>query len=166
MELTIEPVRGHLQIDDARLVFKNFEGRREQYNDEGDRNFAIVIPTDEMKDALVAAGWNVTIKAPRTPEEDPFMYLKVKVRFNMYGPTAYLNSNGNPRTLDEGTIGMLDHIKLARVDLDIRPYDWNHGGRSGRTAYLERIHAVQGFDHVDRFAAMYPELNGNGSLPF
>lgn len=165
MELTIEPIRGHLQIDDAKLLFRNFEGRKEDYNDEGDRNFAILIPTKEMADGLMDAGWNVTIKAPREPGDEPFMYLKVKVRFNMYGPSVYLNSNNNPRVLTEETVGQLDYIKLARVDLDIRPYDWTYRGRTGRTAYLERIHVVQGFDNTDRFAAMYPELHNGDTLP-
>lgn len=166
MELTIEPIRGHLQIDDARLARRNFEGREEGYNAKGDRNFLLVIPTQEMADALIEAGWNVKIKAPTVPDEEPFRFLKVKVGFNMYGPSVYLNSNGNARALTEETVGQLDYIKLARVDLDIRPHDWNRGGRSGRTAWLERIHVVQGFDRTDRFAAMYPELNGGEKLPF
>ena len=161
MELTIEPIRGHLQIDDASICWRNFEGRAEGYTNAGDRNFTLIIPTQEMAEALIDAGWNVSIKAPRTPDEEPFRCMKVKVRFSMYGPNAYLNSNGIPRTLTEETIGMLDHIKLAKVDLDIRPHDWTYGNRSGRTAYLERIHVVQGIDHHDRFAAMYPELRAN-----
>lgn len=163
MELTIEPIRGHLQMDDARLIFRNFEGRGDQYNREGDRNFAVIIPTQEMANALIDAGWNVTIKTPNAPGEEPFMYLKVKVAFNAYGPSVYLNSAGNPRTLTAETVGMLDKINLARVDLDIRPYDWTYANRSGRTAYLERIHVVQ---ELDRFAARYAEMGDDQKLPF
>ncbi|MBR5862190.1 MAG: hypothetical protein IKZ08_02575 [Bacteroidales bacterium] len=160
MELTFAP-RGHLQIDDARIIFRNFEGRGDQYNREGERNFAVIIPTQEMAGALADAGWNVTIRAPREPGEEPFMFLKVKVNYyDNFGPVAYLNSAGNVRKLDEESIGILDKIELARVDMDIRPHDWNYAGRSGRTARLDKIHVIQ---ELDRFAARYAE---GDPLPF
>lgn len=43
MKIVFAP-RGILQMDDARLTFRNFAGRGEQYNQEGNRNFAVVIP--------------------------------------------------------------------------------------------------------------------------
>ena len=32
-----------LVIDNARLIFKNFSGKGDNYNREGDRNFAVII---------------------------------------------------------------------------------------------------------------------------
>ena len=43
MKLTFAP-RNILQIDDARICFRNFTGKRTDFNNEGDRNFAFVIP--------------------------------------------------------------------------------------------------------------------------
>ena len=54
---------GVVQFNDARIVYRNFSGVGNAYNREGDRNFAIVIPDDEAKDALLSEGWNVKIKA-------------------------------------------------------------------------------------------------------
>ena len=82
MNVTFAP-RGILQIDDARIIYRNFSGKGSQYNREGDRNFAVVIPNTEIADALVEAGWNVKIKAPRDDDDTPFMYLPVKVKFNI-----------------------------------------------------------------------------------
>lgn len=154
MQLTIGP-RGILQIDDARIVYRNFEGRGDKFNREGDRNFAVVIPDKEIADVLVSEGWNVKVKPPRDEDDDPFMFLPVKVKFNDRGPNAYLQTGARMNRLDEDSIACLDNIDIASVDLDIRPYDWTlSDGKSGRSAYLQSIKVVQ---DVDRFAAAYED---------
>ena len=77
-----------LQIEDARIIYRNFSGVATKYNREGDRNFAVIIPTDEIKDILIKDGWNVKIKPPREEDESPFMYMPVKIKFNSRGPAA------------------------------------------------------------------------------
>lgn len=149
MELTFAP-RGILQIDDARIVYRNFSGEPSKYNREGDRNFAVVIPNTEMADALTEAGWNVKVKPPREEGEEPFMFLQVKVKFNERGPAAYLQSGRNMRKLSEDTISILDKVDIIGVDLDIRPYRYDVSGKTGISAYLQSIKVVQ---DVDRFAA-------------
>jgi hypothetical protein len=151
MNITYAP-RGILQIDDARIIFRNFAGLASKFNREGDRNFAVVIPTQEIADELLAEGWNVKIKAPRDPEDSPFMYLSVKVKFNDRGPNVYLVSGNNTVRLEEDSIDCLDHIDIVSVDMDIRPYDWEVNGNTGRTAYLQSIRVTQ---EVDRFAGKY-----------
>lgn len=153
MKITFAP-RGILQIDDARIVYRNFSGAPSKFNREGDRNFAIIIEDMETANTLLNEGWNVKIKAPREEGDDPFIFLTVKVKFNDRGPAAYLKSGSALNKLTEETIGMLDDIDIAGVDLDIRPYDWEVSGKSGRTAYLHSIHVTQ---EVDRFAQMYQE---------
>lgn len=149
MELTFAP-RGILQIDDARIVYRNFSGEPSKYNREGDRNFAVVIPNTEMADALTEAGWNVKVKPPREEGEEPFMFLQVKVKFNERGPAAYLQSGRNMRKLSEDTIGILDKVDIIGVDLDVRPYHYDVNGKTGISAYLQSIKVIQ---DVDRFAA-------------
>ena len=150
MKLTFAP-KGILQIDDARIVFRNFEGRASKYNRQGDRNFALVIDDREIADALINEGWNVRIKPPREDGDAPFMYMLVKVKFNNYGPKVYLKTGDVKNRLDEESVRCLDDVEIARVDLDIRPYDWEMSdGKSGRTAYLQAICVEQ---EVDRFAS-------------
>ena len=144
--------RGVLLIDDARIIFRNFAGAPSKFNREGDRNFALVIEDQESADMLLDEGWNVKIKPPRDEDDTPLMYLPVKVKFNERGPKVYLATGGKPVELDEESVEMLDNIDIAGVDLDIRPFDWEVNGRTGRTAYLEKIHVTQ---VVDRFAARY-----------
>ena len=162
MELTFAP-RGILQIDDARIVYRNFSGVASKFNREGDRNLAVVIPTQEMADALIKKGWNVRIKPPREEGDDPFMYLPVKVKFNDKGPNAYLISANRRSALNENTIGCLDDVEINCVNLDIRPYDWVVNGKEGRTAYLQAIEVTQ---NIDRFGARYAEEEAPEEEPF
>lgn len=153
MELTFAP-RGILQIDDARICFRNFAGVADKYNREGDRNFALIIETEEMAEALKAEGWNVKIKPPREEGDDPFMYLPVKVKFNDRGPHIYLKTGRATNKLDEDTVCRLDRIDIVGVNMDIRPYDWEVQGKEGRTAYLQSMEVIQ---DCDRFAERYSE---------
>ena len=153
MELTFAP-RGILQIDDARIAFRNFRGEGDKFNREGDRNFVLIIPTEEIADALTKEGWNVKIRDPREEGDLPFMYLPVKVKFNDRGPQVYLVTGGRRNRLDEDTVAMLDDIDIINVNLDIRPYDWEVNGKTGRTAYLQ---AIEVFQEIDRFAARFVE---------
>lgn len=158
MNLTFAP-RGILQIDDARIIYRNFAGAASKFNREGDRNFSIIIPDQEMADALVNEGWNVKIKAPREDGDVPFMTLPVKVKFNDRGPNVYLQTGNRMNRLDEDSIACLDQIDIVSVDLDVRPYDWvlyegTKDEKRGRSAYLQSIKVVQ---DVDRFASRFAE---------
>ena len=190
MRLTFKP-RGAIQLDGVKLIYRNFEGRGDQYNREGDRNFCVLIPDRPLDDyeidsimtldrsvtrfkdgdgstilmindnevrtvseALIAYDWNVTIKAPRTPEDSPYMYLKVKVKFNDRGPIIWLDTDGKGNRLTEQTVRLLDKIDIDFADLDIRPYDWTRPGNSGRTAYLDGATVFQNVDrHTMRYAS-------------
>lgn len=153
MRLTFAP-KEILQIDDARIIYRNFAGVGGKYNREGDRNFAVVIPDEELADELVEKGWNVKIKPARDEGDIPFMYLPVKVKFNDRGPAVYLQTGNKCNKLDEASIDCLDNVDIMGVDLDIRPYDWVVNGKEGRTAYLQSIKVVQ---EIDRFAAQFVE---------
>lgn len=160
MELNFGP-RGTLEINDARIKFRNFSGRKDQYNKNGERNFHLIIPNQEIADTLLndtneyGVGWNVKIKANREEEGGaPYMSLPVKVNFNGRGPAVYLDVNGKRTRLDEDTVCMLDSIDIRSVDLDITPYDGEGMYGPYRKAYLKSIWVYQ---EVDRFAARYAE---------
>lgn len=170
MELTFGP-RGILQIDDARITYKNFAGVGSKFNREGERNFSLIIPDEEVKDALKAEGWNVKIKVPdpskpRDVDDKPFMHLPVKVKFNDdydpeseddRGPYCYLITGNNKVRLGPDNIGCLDNVWIDSIRLDIRPYDWEVNGKTGRTAYLHAIEVTQSI--TDRFADdRYPDF--------
>lgn len=165
MHITFAP-RGIIQIDevDGRdLIFKNFEGRGDKFNREGDRNFSLRINDPETADTLAERGWNVKIKPPRDEDEGPFMRLPVKIKFSDYGPKVYLWTGNRRNELDEESIGCLDNIEIESVNLDIRPYDWEVNGRTGRTAYLQIIEV---FQRVNRFEERYARMTDEEKMPF
>lgn len=146
-----------LEIEDARIIFRNFTGVGDKYNREGDRNFSVVIPDEDIAKKLIEDGWNIKV---RTDEEGSVFYrLPVKVKFNARGPAAYVISGNKQTTLDESTIGIIDEIDIQSVNMDIRPYDWEVNGKAGRSAYLQAIEVIQ---NIDRFAAKYADTD----LPF
>lgn len=173
MEVTFAP-RNILEINEARVIFRNFKGLGGKYNSEGNRNFSIVISSgilddgqerrevtaEEMADALMSdvnrlgAGWNVKIKAPQEEGDEPRIHLPIKIKFNERGPKVYLKSGRNTVALTEETIGMLDDIDILSADLDIRPYDDEINGRPFRAAYVQSMWITQ---EVDRFAARFAE---------
>ena len=158
MNITFAP-RGILQIDDARIIFRNFAGAASKFNRAGERNFALVIDDETIADELVKEGWNVKIKPGRDDDEAPFMYLPVKVKFNDRGPAVYLVTGGKRNRLDEESVACLDDVDILSVDMDIRPYDWviqegTPDEKSGLTAYLQSICVTQ---EIDRFAARFAD---------
>ena len=157
--------KGILQIDDIdgrQIIFKNFEGRGDKFNREGDRNFSLRIDDENTADALVKEGWNVRIKEGRDEDEGPCMRLPIKVKFTNYGPNVYLRTGNRVNELNEESIACLDSIEIDSVSMDIRPYDWDVNGRTGRTAYLQSMEVVQ---RIDRFAARYANKNDE-EVPF
>lgn len=182
MEITFitNPVNGkreRVEINDAQLVFRNFSGTGSAYNREGDRNFAIVIPDQEICDALTndlnqyGDGWKVKIKPPKGDGDQPFMFLPVKVKFNDRGPKIWVKSDSNsydPIELDEDSVNRLDRMDIVKVDLDIRPYDGQmRNGDTFRSAYLQAMEVTQRSDRfADRYYSRYDDEDDNGTLPF
>lgn len=164
MHITYAP-RNILQIDeiDGRdIIFKNFEGRGDKFNREGDRNFSLRFRDPDTAEELAERGWNVKIKDGHDEDDGPFMRLPIKVKFSEYGPKIYLWTGDRRNELDEESISCLDNIEIETVNMDIRPYDWEVNGRTGRTAYLQTIEV---FQKVDRFAARYAQMSKDEMLP-
>lgn len=162
MNVTFAP-RGIMLIDDAKIIFRNFEGRGDKFNREGDRNFSLLIEDPNTAEAMKREGWNVRIKPGRDIDDEPFMRLPVKIKFTDYGPKVYLWTGNRRNELDEESIACLDNIDIESVNLDIRPYDWEVNGRTGRTAYLQTIEV---FQRVDRFQERYANMRNEEKMPF
>lgn len=147
-----------LQVDDARIIWPNFSGEATKFTREGEQYFTLVIPTQEMYEALMedvneyGVPWNVKYSEPRTPDEEPFIRIKVKVKFNGYGPKVYLKSGRKTVELDEESIKCLDDITMSNVDMYIRPFDGEANGQPFRAAYLQSMHVTQDL-YADPYAS-------------
>ena len=165
MEMIFGP-KGKVEFKDARIIFRNFAGRPDDYTNEGDRSFTLVIPNVEMAEELqkdlnrYGVGWNVRIKAPTQEGMDPMCTLKVKVKFNEDGPNPdiYLESNGRTQKMTADNVHRLDRINIAHADIRITPYDSERRGECFRTAYLDAAWIVQ---EIDEYAARFNAMNGD-----
>lgn len=129
---------GLLQLGNAEIGFRNFEGQEGAFNKAGDRNFVAFLEP-EYAHQLEAEGWNVKWPKERDDLEDDQRrpYLPIAIGYKAYPPVIYL-INGTVKTeLHEDTIGQLDWAELENVDLVIRPYVWSVNGQSGIKAYLK-----------------------------
>lgn len=141
-----------LIMENAKIRFRNFSGRPDEFTREGDRSFALVIDDEDLANKLKEDGWNVRMRMPKNDGEDPWYYLKVKVNFGGFSPKIIEVTSRNRVSLNEETVGILDSAELKSVDVEISPYHWEIGGRSGITAYLKTMYATI---EEDPFAAKY-----------
>lgn len=149
-------------LENVRLIFRNFAGRPGPYNDEGDRNFAVLLDEKTAK-VMDRDGWNV--KALKSREEgDPDQpYLPVKVSYKGRPPRIVIIASGRRTILDEETIDVLDWADIVTVDLIIRPYEWAVGGKSGIKAYLQTMFVTINEDALERkYANMDDDQSPNG----
>lgn len=76
-----DPISRHYIVRNTRVLFANFSGVARQYNNEGRRNFHIVIP-DELADEMEARGVNVHTLKPRNEGDEVTKTLKISVYEN------------------------------------------------------------------------------------
>lgn len=143
----------NLEIENARILFRNFEGKPSQFNAKGDRNFCVILDIDkETADNFKADGWNIKQLRSKEEGEEPEYYMQVKVNFNGRPPKVVKIKRGKPIELDEDSVSNLDDADIEHVDLIISPYQWNVNGKSGIKAYLK-----SGYFTIaeDRFESKY-----------
>ena len=147
----------NLEIESARIVFRNFSGEEGRFNAKGDRNFCVLLDRRDA-DILSKDGWNIKYLHPRDDNEEPQPYLSVKVNYNNIPPKVVLITSRGKTILDEESVGSLDWAELENVDLVIRPYNWSVNGKSGVKAYLK-----SGYFTIveDKFESKYYDLPDN-----
>lgn len=152
--------KSNIVMENARLIFRNFEGREEKYNRKGDRNFGLVIEDPEVAKQLAEDGWNIKELTPKnndnyddTPEV--IYWLPVTVRFDNVPPKVMLVTRRKKTRLNEDNINTVDYANIAKVDLTVTPYDWEVNGKSGTKAYLQTMYVTI---NEDEFADKYADF--------
>lgn len=147
-------------MENARLIFRNFEGREGDYNRKGDRNFGLVIDDKELVDQLIEDNWNVKSFVPKNnddydDEPETVYWLPVTVRYDNVPPKVVLVTRHKKTKLDEENINTIDYANIEKVDLTVTPYEWTVNGKSGIKAYLQTMY-VKIIE--DEFADKYADL--------
>lgn len=159
-------VEGKLQIEDAKIIFRNFAGEERQFNPAGKRNFCVIIEDPDLASNLVVDGWNVKTLAPREEGDEPIRYLPVEVSYKRRPPVVTLITSTTKTQLDEDSISMLDYADILTADLIINPYNWSVKDGSGVKAYLDKAYITIQEDVFQKKYATVGSQQYDDDLPF
>lgn len=148
-------------IEKAEIVYRNFSGAEKPFNNEGERNFCLVL-TPELEDLAVRSGWNVKRFRPREEEEIPKAYVKVSVGYKFRPPKVVLLTSKGRTDLGEEEIDFLDDIDFELVDLIIKPAKWQKGSNSGIKIWLRAIFVTAYESELDK---KYADIQYIGEQP-
>lgn len=128
--------RREVQIEDAKITFRNFKGKKTNYSPEGRRTFHVILPEDVARD-LESLGWN--IRWPK-PESGLLPSTEIIVAFEgAFPPKIYQKTSKNTVKLTEDLVGELDNLDIEKVDMIVTPYNWNVNGKRGVKGYLKTL---------------------------
>lgn len=143
-----------VNIENARIAFRNFEGKEGRFNPKGRRNFCVLLD-DELAEELGADGWNVRWLEPKKEDDSRQAYIQVSVSFVNFPPKIMLITDQGRRLLEESDVSILDWADIENVDLIIRPYHWEVNEKTGVKAYLKAMYVTL---LVDKFEAKYKDV--------
>jgi hypothetical protein len=140
-----------VMLEDVRIIWRNFAGAARQFNDEGKRNFVVILDEETALRLRDEDGYNVKQLKPRGEDTEGDWSLKVTVKFKGRPPRLVLitKSKGKRNVLDEDMAELLDVLEFETVDIILRPFDWDVQGKNGRAAYLKTIYATLHEDELD-----------------
>lgn len=144
------------QVDDAQIIFRNFSGREDKYNREGDRNFSVILD-EEAALQMLADGWNVKYLAAREEGDADTPYIQVAVGYKNRPPRVVLISSAGRTNLDEDSVATLDWVSILKADLIARAYQWEVNGKGGIKAYLQTMFVTIDEDELERRYAVKGE---------
>lgn len=155
----MERITKNVRIEGATLIRKNFRGKASDFNEEGNRNFGVLLD-DDLAEQLSADGWNVKHLRPLAddPESVGHAWMPVKVRYGKIPPDIVMITSRGKIPMDEETVGQLDWTKFSNVDLIIRPYNYpaRPGRPAGVSAYLKALYVT--VDENDDLAYKYADI--------
>jgi hypothetical protein len=142
-------------LENVRIMqgsYKNFAGRKSEYNRLGFRTFCIIIDDPDFANQLKDDGWNVKIRAPKDEGDLPLYYLQLKMSFNsdesntnelqFRDPVVKRICNNTITELDADTTAQLDDDDIEYIDIRFRPSRWSVRGDSGYTGYVKELYVV------------------------
>jgi len=150
------PKSDQFMIEEAQVIFRNFEGKEGQYNQNGDRNFAVIIPDEKTAQKMLKDRWNIKYLEAREEGEPNTPYIQVAVNFKQRPPHIVMLTSRARTILVEDTVAVLDFAEIEKVDLICRGYEWNVNGKAGVKAYLKSLFVTVEEDELER---KYSEIN-------
>lgn len=138
----------NINFENAQLRYRNFEGRKDVFNEAGKRNFWIALDQEQAED-LESQGFNI-----RWPKENPDIdpmedtrqpMIKVNVLFNQYGPKIVQvrempNGQFEKRVeYTEDIAQLLDVARMSNVDISTRSFEYDDTQHK-QSLYLQEMY--------------------------
>lgn len=161
--------RRDITLQNVQIIYKNFEGRPDDFNPDGGKRSFHVLLDAVSADVLEKQGYNIKRKPPVEDGGEEFIHMKVMVNFKGRPPTIALisKSKGTRNTLDSDTAELADHADFERIDITINPYDWKlRSGLTGRTAYLQEFYGFLYESPLEQLYGHYIEESEAEALEF
>lgn len=160
---------GTILMEGAEILFRNFAGREDMYNAEGNRNFCVLLD-DELAEQLIKDDWNVKELRAREEGDTPQKYIQVSVKYRgrtgakIRPPKIWMRTSKGRTLLDEDSCELLDYVDIEKADLIIRPFQWAVSGKTGVKAYVQTLFVTIAEDPLEMKYRDVPEINANGRL--
>jgi hypothetical protein len=140
-------------IENAEIIFRNFEGRPGKFNKPGVRNFCVFLDP-ETAVQMANDDWNVKWLEPREdddPEAERRPFLPIELRYDVgRPPLVKMITTRGPTNLTEETVEQLDFVDIVYVDIGFRGSHWDVNGKTGVKAYLQSIYVTIEEDYLAR----------------
>ena len=155
-----------IEIENARIIFKNFSGEKTKFNTKGDRTFSVIIEDPELANSLKAEGWNVQSRPVRDDPDAVLYTIPVKINLdsfpNIPGAKVFIfdEETKHLTQLNEDNIGELDSADIKKIDLTLRPRFWDDesDGRKKIKAYLKEMYVTL---NESRFERKYNQISSD-----
>lgn len=150
----------YMIITDAQILsmpFRNFEGRKSEYNAMGEKEFGVIIEDAELAQQMAADNWNVKTLTNRDGREylygiktdgEDLHWIKIKVKYHTnkgeptIPPTIKIRTANNEVNYGEDDLKELDTADLMDVDLKINISKRIINGKPITTGYLSLMRAT------------------------
>lgn len=157
-------IKGTISVENARIAFRNFSGAATKFNPAGRRNFCLLLEED-LAQSMAEDGWNIRELQAREEGDAPQPYVQVVVAYyeepekQRFNPKIVLVTGQGKTLLDEETINVIDWADISKIDLVIRPYNWEVNGKTGIKAYLTKMFVTIVEDEIESKYYDVPEVN-------
>lgn len=152
-----------IELRNVQIIFRNFSGRKEKFNDAGRRNFVVLLD-DETAKKLEDDQWRVKYLKPREEGDQPQPYMQVKVNYGGWKPPVIDMISGRKiQHITEDTVDLLDSVDIEKCDLVLNP-SWFEmpDGTCGYTAYLQEMYVTIATSRLaQEYATLELELEDN-----
>lgn len=132
---------------DAEIIFRHFNGVKDDFHAAGKRDFCIKINEEEAKQ-LIDKGIVVKPMTSSDPDAEMMYYVKIRVGYGVndngkrWGPRVYVYTDKTRRILNENTISILDDARIVHADISSHVYRRRVNGKDTATLWADVLHVT------------------------